>query len=175
MKRTVLVLAALCVLKRKLAAWVQCSHLPCPLSRQGTAAAAHLHACFSKACSGTAPCTPRQQGKHTHTHVHTQTHTRAHTHVHTHAHTQTHTLHTHARIAQTARDGLRQLFYAACDAPLLSSSICTKYSFLLCFHIIIPAFFLAPTAARATIFWVCDRAGSISDEVMINFLWWGSS
>jgi hypothetical protein len=87
----------------------------CPLNRQGTAAAAHLHACFSKGCSSTASCTPLQHlwgskahtCTHTHTcaHAYTRKHTHTHacacanthrrTHIHTHAHAPTHR-HTHA-------------------------------------------------------------------------------
>ena len=81
---------------RRWPAWVQCSHLPCPLGRQGTAAAVNPHACFSKACSSTASCTPhtaasiRQQSTHTHKRAHTYAHTH-----HMHIYTQTHTLNTH--------------------------------------------------------------------------------
>jgi hypothetical protein len=107
--------------------------LPCPLSRWGKAAAAHLHASFSKACSSTAPCTPLQRlwGSRAHTPTHTHRHARtgvlAQTHGHTHtrtntrthmcAYTHTHTLHMNTRVAQTARYELHQLFSAACDAP----------------------------------------------------------
>jgi len=69
----------------------------CPLSRQGSAAAAHPHACFSKGCSSTVSCTPLQRlwgsKAHTqtctHTHTHACPHTHTHTHIHTHAHTHT--------------------------------------------------------------------------------------
>ena len=56
----------------------------CPLNRQGRAAAAHPHACFSKGCSSTASCTPLQHlwGSKAHTQGHTRTHN-AHTHTHT--------------------------------------------------------------------------------------------
>jgi hypothetical protein len=64
----------------------------CPLNRQGTAAAALPHACFSKDCSSTASCTPLQHlwGSKAHTHIHTCTHTHTHAHAHTHTHAQTH-------------------------------------------------------------------------------------
>jgi hypothetical protein len=95
----------------------QCSHLPCTFSRQGKAAAAHPHACFSKTCPSTAPCTPlqRMEGKeathrrartHAHTHVHTHTHTHTYTHLctrtRTHTYTKTHIhtcAHTHICVA----------------------------------------------------------------------------
>ena len=79
----------------------------CPLNRQGTAEAAHPHACFSKgySYSSTAPCTPQQHlwGSKTHTGMPAHTHTCART--HTHAHTNTNTnarTNTHARV-QTHR------------------------------------------------------------------------
>jgi len=96
----------------------ECSHLPS--RRQGTAAAAHLHTCFSKTCSSTFPCIPLQQGIHTcastHAHTLTRTHTYTHAHVHTsaRARTQTYTC-TYTHAAQTARDGLRQLLRVASD------------------------------------------------------------
>jgi len=128
MKRTVQVLAAHCVLKRCADIVIRmhdarCTHLPCPLSRQGTAAAAvaaHLHAKPAPAlrhahhCSicgaashshththtSTAPCTPLQRlwGSKSLTHAHICTHSHTHIHTHTHTHTQTHThtnTHTH--------------------------------------------------------------------------------
>ena len=60
----------------------------CPLNRQGTAAAAHLHACFSKGCSSTASCTPLQHlwGSKAHTCTHTHTCAHAYTRKHTHTH-----------------------------------------------------------------------------------------
>jgi len=65
----------------------------CPLNRQGTAAAAHPHACFSKGCSSTASCTPLQHlwGSKAHTYRLTNTYARTHTHTRMHAHTYTHT------------------------------------------------------------------------------------
>jgi hypothetical protein len=68
----------------------------CPLKRQGTAAAAHLHACFSKGCSSTASRAPLQrlwgqQGTHIQASTHIRAHTRTQTHTHTYAHTYTHT------------------------------------------------------------------------------------
>ena len=65
----------------------------CPLNRQGTAEAAHPHACFRKCYSSIAPCTPLQHlwGSKTHTGVPAHTHVHAHTHAHTHAHGHTHT------------------------------------------------------------------------------------
>jgi len=94
----------------------------CPLNRQGTAAAAHPHACFSKGCSSTASCTPLQRlwgsKAHTNTHIHscacacahTYTNTRANTHrrAHTQTHAQTHRharahIHTHRHIDTHAR------------------------------------------------------------------------
>jgi len=73
----------------------------CPLNRQGTAAAAHPQACFSKWCSSTASRTSLQRpwgnqahiqaSTHTHTYTHTHTQTHIHTHTHTHARTYTHT------------------------------------------------------------------------------------
>jgi hypothetical protein len=95
MERTVQVLAMHCV-------EAECRHRgqprhharTCPLNRQGTAAAAHPHACFSKGYSSTAPCTPLQHlwGSRTHTHtgVPAHTHTCARTHAYTHAHAHTH-------------------------------------------------------------------------------------
>ena len=82
--------------------WHSCSHLPYPLSRQGTAAAAHPHACFRKGCSRVASCTPASVGQQgTHSSIHTRTHNaNAHTHAHTHTHTCTRTntqTHTYAR------------------------------------------------------------------------------
>ena len=78
----------------------------CPLNRQGTAAAAHPHAYFSKDCSSTASCYCSIHGAARHTYRHTQrthvqtqmranTHRRAH--ARTHAYVQTH-IHTHAHI-----------------------------------------------------------------------------
>ena len=94
----------------------------CPLNRQGTADAAHPHACFSKGYSSTAPCTPlqhlwgskthKQACLHTRTHVHAHTRTHAcarahkykHKHAHMHAHKHTGAAHTHTRArAQTHR------------------------------------------------------------------------
>ena len=130
----------------------------CPLNRQGTAAAAHPHACFSKGCSSTVSCTPLQhlwgskahtgtytrmrahiqiqtraithRRAHARTHAHAQTyrHARTHTNAQTHStHTRTHT-NTHTRTitcthayacTRCARDGLRQFFSVASDAPIL--------------------------------------------------------
>ena len=82
----------------------------CILNRQGTTAAAHPHACFSKGCSSTASRAPLQRlwgskahtyglaciYAHTHTHMHAHTYTNTHknariltgAHTHTHAHAQ---------------------------------------------------------------------------------------
>ena len=119
------VLAAHCLLNQVQTSWHHAR--TCPLNRQGTAAAAHPHACFSNSYSSTAPCTPLQHlwGSKTHTqaclhtrahtrthacaraHTYTQTraytHRRAHTHIHihTHKHTGTHARvhkHTHTRV-----------------------------------------------------------------------------
>jgi len=51
----------------------------CPLSRQGTAAAAHPQACFSKSCSSTAPCTLLQHlwGSKANTHAYARMRMRA--------------------------------------------------------------------------------------------------
>jgi len=125
MERTVQVLAAHCVLKQSadiVWPWPPGHHASnCPLNRQGTAAPALPHACFSKGYSSTAPCTPLQHlwGSKTHTqaclhtrirvHAHTRTRVHAHTHTHTcaqtHRHTRTYThacahthLHTHTCI-----------------------------------------------------------------------------
>jgi hypothetical protein len=71
----------------------------CPLNRQGTAAAALPHACFSKGCSSTVSSTPQQHlwGSKAHTQAHTHTH--AHTHIHSRSCTCAHTLtQTRARI-----------------------------------------------------------------------------
>ena len=60
---------------------------------------------------------------HIHTHKHTGTHARTHTHMCTRAHTLTRT---HAYVCtRCARDGLRQFFSVASDAPILVfSAIC---------------------------------------------------
>ena len=65
-----------------------------PLNRQGTAAAAYPHACFSKGCSSTASRVPLQRlwGSKAHTYrlARTYAHTHAHIHIHTRRHTHTH-------------------------------------------------------------------------------------
>ena len=75
----------------------------CPLNRQGTAAAAHPHACFSKGCSCTASRTPLQRlwGNEAHTYrlARTYVHTNARIHIHTRMRMRTHTYkHKRARI-----------------------------------------------------------------------------
>ena len=80
----------------------------CPPNRQGTAAAAHPHACFSKGCSSTASRALLQRlwGSKAHIYrlacTYAHTHTRTHTHIHTHAHTYALT-HTNARKYLQAR------------------------------------------------------------------------
>ena len=83
----------------------------CPLIRQGTAAAAHPYACFSKRCSSIASRASLQRlwGSKAHKyrhiqHAHTRTHTHTHTYtyIHIHAHTYTHT-NTNARKYSQAR------------------------------------------------------------------------
>jgi hypothetical protein len=72
---------------------------PCPV----LLAAAHLHACFSKACFSAMHTTAESVGQqgtharthrraHTHTHTHARAHPRARSHTHTHTHTQTHAI-----------------------------------------------------------------------------------
>ena len=78
-----------------------CSHLP--LNRQGKAAAAHPRACFSKAGSRTAACTPlrrlwgskayTQACTRTHTHAYAQAYRHTYTHAQVHTHICTHALH----------------------------------------------------------------------------------
>jgi len=63
----------------------------CILNRQGTTAAAHPHACFSKGCSSTASRAPLQRLWGSKAHAQAHTHVRAHTHTHTHAHAHAHT------------------------------------------------------------------------------------
>ena len=75
---------------------------------------------------------------HTNTHAHARTHTHAQTHRHIRAHTHTHTLthththsHTHAyACTRCARDGLRQFFSVASNAPTLSVSWFAINSFM---------------------------------------------
>jgi hypothetical protein len=82
------VLAAHCLLNQVQTSWHHAR--TCPLNRQGTAAAAHPHACFSNSYSSTAPCTPLQHLWGSKTHTQACLHTRAHTRTHVHAHTRTH-------------------------------------------------------------------------------------
>ena len=106
MERTVQVLAAHCVLKQS--SDIVASPGTCPFNRQGTAAAAHPHACFSKGCSSTASRALLQRlwGSKAHIYrlacTYAHTHTRTHTHIHTHAHTYALT-HTNARKYLQAR------------------------------------------------------------------------
>ena len=63
----------------------------CLLHRQGTAAAAHTYACFSKGYSGTASRAPLQRLWGSKAHTYGLACIYAHTHTHMHAHTYTHT------------------------------------------------------------------------------------
>jgi hypothetical protein len=83
----------------------------CLLNRQGTAVAAHPHACFSKRRSSTASCTPLQRlwGSKAHTRAHTYTF--AHTHTLTRMCTDTHTI-TNARSNTHRRAHTRTHAYA---------------------------------------------------------------
>ena len=96
MERTVQVLAAHCVLKQS--SDIVASPGTCPFNRQGTAAAAHPHACFSKGCSSTASRAPlrRLWGSKAHTYrlARTYAHTHAHIDIHTRIRTP-YTLYTH--------------------------------------------------------------------------------
>jgi hypothetical protein len=103
------VLAAHCVLSRVQTSWHRAR--TCPLNRQGTAAAAHSHACFSKGYSSTASRAPPQRlwgiKAQTYRLARTYAHTRTHRHTYTHAHTykrpntRTHThMHMHAHLAR---------------------------------------------------------------------------
>ena len=114
MERTVQVLAAHCVLKQSadiVWPWPPGHHASnCPLNRQGTAAPALPHACFSKGYSSTAPCTPLQHlwGSKTHTQVclHTHTHTYTHTHTHTQMHARIYTgAYTHIHMRRHSHTG----------------------------------------------------------------------
>ena len=80
--------------------------------------------------------------KHTRAHTYTRTNTQAHTRTNTHTHTHTH-IHTRARIhthtlkhayarTRCMRDGLRQLFSVASDAPTLVSiyGLYTVYTYM---------------------------------------------
>jgi hypothetical protein len=101
------VLAACCVPKQSSYNCQPGHHArTCPLNRQGTAAAAHPHACLSKGCSSTASCTPLQHmwGSKAHTQACTRMHqsSRALAHTHTHAHVHTNT-NTNAREYSQAR------------------------------------------------------------------------
>ena len=92
----------------------QRSHLPCPLNRQGTAAAAaHLHAKPAPAQRHAHHCSVCWAARNTHSRAHTRV--RAHTHRQTHTHTHTPHTDTHA----CARTQLNQLFSVASDAPSL--------------------------------------------------------
>jgi hypothetical protein len=98
MERTVQVLAVHCVeAEFRHRGQLGYNARTCPLKRQGTAAAAHPHACLAKAA-------PEQRHAHhssicgaarhtyarTHTNAHTRSHAHTHTRMHTHIQTQTH-------------------------------------------------------------------------------------
>jgi hypothetical protein len=94
MECTLQMLAAHCVLKHSSDIVARPGTMLAPaLNRQGAAAAAHPHTCFSKGCSSTASCTPLQRLWGSKAHIHRCTHTRTHVdaHTRTHACTRAHT------------------------------------------------------------------------------------
>jgi hypothetical protein len=113
------VLATHCVLKQSSDIVASPDAMLAPaLNRQGTAAAAHSHACFSKGCSSIASCAPLQHlwGSKAHTQAHARAHKRTHTRAHTHAYACT----------CCTRDGLRQNISVASNAPTLALCIFRK-------------------------------------------------
>jgi hypothetical protein len=120
-------------------AWAQCLHLACPL------AAAHPHACFSKACSSAMHTTTEsvgQQGTHTRAHIHTRTYTHTRTHTNTHTHTDTHIhIRTHALACTRCIDSADGL------SPLFSVFV---FFFFLSWHFPLSPRVLSPTHAHLT-------------------------